>query len=179
MKRALLTIAACGALGACETVYPPAPPPPPAPVRPVGPGPAFRAHDFAWSAERGNASIRGEITFRRDGHAYGCAGQSVILTADAPYSRWRMTQLYGSPERAALPVSVVRSRQANRPSDDYSAFVRRTTCDAQGQFAFQGLPAGAWFVIAVVQPQVSGAEPVALMRRVETRRGAVRNVLVQ
>jgi hypothetical protein len=90
-----------------------------------------------------------------------------------------MDQQYGSAERAALSVAEVRGRQLSRPSDEYSAFVRRSACDSEGQFTFQGLPAGSWFIVAVVQPQVSGAEPVALMRRVETRKGAPRTVLMQ
>ncbi len=177
MKKALLAVCLCGALGACETVYPPAPPPPPAETRPVGPGPAFRAHDFSWSAEHGNAAIHGDVTFQRGGRPYGCAGQSVILTADAPYSHWRMAQLYGSPERAAVPVSEVRSRQESPPPDEYSSFVRRTTCDAQGHFSFQGLPVGGWFVVVVAQPR-GGGEPIALMRRVETRAGLIRNLIL-
>ncbi len=175
MKRLLLAVTVCGMLAACGTIYPPPPPPPPS----GGPAPDFRASDFSWSTQRGSAAISGKVDYAPNGARYSCANQPVILTPDAPYSRWRMDQQYGSAERAALTVAEVRGRQLSRPSDEYSAFVRRTTCDGAGQFAFQGLPAGSWFIVAVVQPQVAGAEPVALMRRVETRRAGARNVLMQ
>jgi hypothetical protein len=172
MNTRLLAISLCALVGACAEVPPPAPPPP---LPPPGPSASFHAHDFAWAAERGSAGIRGAVDYMRDGRHYSCAGGTAVLTPDAPYSRQRIEQLYGSSERAALPVDEVRSRQANRPSDAYSAFVRRTTCDAQGRFVFQGLPAGSWFVIVVAQP-AGGGQSMALMRRVDTHPGVVRTM---
>ncbi len=180
MKRALLVISLGAALAGCETVGPvQGPPPPPAPRPSPAPPPSpFREHDFAWSAQHGTSSIRGQVAYGDGATRYSCAGQPVILTPDAPFSRRRIYELYGSIDRAALPVSVVRSRQQNRPSDDYNAFVRRSSCDAQQKFTFQGLPAGSWFVIVVAQPAAAGAEPIALMRRVSTRGGSVRDLTV-
>lgn len=172
MKPRLLAIGLCAALGACAEVSTPPPPPPPA-----APAPSFSANEFDWSAQRGSAGIRGLADFLRDGRHYTCAGQAAVLTPDAPYSRGRIEQLYGSADHAALPVDEVRSRQSNRPSDAYSAYVRHAACDAQGHFAFQGLPAGGWFVIVVASP-VGGGQAMALMRRVETRPGLVRNLVL-
>jgi hypothetical protein len=171
MNKKLLTIVLCaGLLGACETTNgPPGPPPPP----PSEPAPAFRAADFSWSTQRGAASIHGVVDY---GRGYSCAGQPVVLVPDAPFSRWRISQFYGSDDHAALPVAEVRSRQAHRPSDDYSAFSKHTTCDGMGHFAFQGLPAGAWFVIAVARAMGGQGQDMAIMRRVETRPGVARTV---
>ena len=181
MKLRLLAIGACAALGACADIYPeaaaPPPPPPQAPPPAARPAPSFQPSEFDWSTQRGSATVRGLVDFSQGGHKFACAGQAV-LTPDAPYSRRRITQLYGSAERAALPVEEVRSRQAHRPSDDYSAYVRRSPCDAGGRFAFAGLPAGGWFVIVVAQP-IGGGEPMALMRRVDTRAGGIRTVVLQ
>jgi hypothetical protein len=83
-----------------------------------------------------------------------------------------MTILYNSPERAALPADEVRARTPSAPSGDYSAFVRRTTCDANDRFSYTGLPNGAWFLITVAKPVAGTKGPdVAVMRRVETRGG--------
>ncbi len=181
MKLRLLAIGACAALGACADIYPeegPPPPPPPREAPPaVRPGPAFSPSEFDWSTQRGQGAIRGVVDYSQGGRKYACAGQAV-LTPDAPYSRRRIEQLYGSSERAALPVEEVRARQAHRPSDDYSAYVRKATCDAGGRFSFAGLPSGGWFVIVVAQPPGGGA-PMALMRRVETRGPGLRNVILQ
>ncbi|HEY5412796.1 MAG TPA: hypothetical protein VIJ94_18920 [Caulobacteraceae bacterium] len=174
MKLRLLAIGLCAALGACADVYPEPPAPPPPPARAAA---RFSPSEFAWSTAPGSATVRGLVDYTHDGRRYSCAGQAV-LTPDAPYSRRRILQLYGSSERAALPVADVRSRQANRPSDDYSAYVRRSGCDGAGRFVFSGLPAGGWFVIVVAQPADGGAA-IALMRRVDTGPGAVKTVVLQ
>ncbi len=176
MKRLLLAMSLSAGLAACSTVPPP-PPPPEAPLA-SGPSAPFRTADFVWSSQRGTAGIQGKVDFSQGAARYSCVGQPVILTPDAPFSRARMIALYGSAERSALPVSVVRSRQAGRPSDDYSAFVRRASCDVTQRFVFQGLPAGSWFVIVVAQPALAGAEPIALMRHVITGGGGSRNVVI-
>ena len=123
------------------------------------------------------AQVKGVVDYAPGGRRFACAGQ-VVLTPDAPYSRRRILQLYGSTDRAVLPVAEVRNRQAQRPSDDYSAFVRKATCDSSGRFSFAGLPAGGWFVIVVAQPP-GGGEPMALMRRVDTRAAGLRSVILQ
>jgi len=65
----------------------------------------------------------------------------------------------------------VRARTPSAPSGDYSAFVRKATCDAASRFSFAGLPDGAWYAIVVAKP-VSGEGPgIAVMRRVTTRAG--------
>jgi hypothetical protein len=175
MKRALLAACLCAVLGACAGENGPPPPEAPAPPPPVGHAPPFRPADFAWSAERGTAVIRGAVEY---GSGYSCAGQPVVLVPDAPFSRWRISQFYGSDDHAALPVAEVRSRQANRPSDDYSAFSKHTACDAQGHFMFQGLPTGSWYVIAVTRPTGGQGQDMAVMRRVETRPSQVRSVVL-
>jgi hypothetical protein len=173
MKRIVAAALLSAGLAACATEpFPPAPPgPPPGP-------PAFRAADFAWSTGRGTASIEGQVDYAPGRARYGCAGQPVILTPDTPFSRWRIEQLYGSTDRAAVPVAVVRGRQAGKPSGDYSSYVRRATCDSHNHFRFDDLPPGGWFIIVAVQPAAAGAEAVALMRRVQTRPGSVRDVSV-
>ena len=170
MNKKLLTIAVCAGLAACETTN--GPPPPPAPP-PNAAQPVFRAADFAWSTQRGAASIRGVVDY---GQGYSCAGQPVVLVPDAPFSRWRISQFYGSDDHAALPVADVRSRQAHRPSDDYSAFSKHTVCDGLGHFAFQGLPAGSWFVIAVARSMNGQGQDMAIMRRVDIHPGVVKAV---
>jgi len=152
-----------------------APPPVAAVTRPATS--EFRTADFAWSREAGRGSIQGQLTYRVGGAAYSCANAPVILTPETPWVRSRMMILYRSDQSAAEPAEEVRGRTPPERSQDYSAFVRRTTCDAAGRFAFTGLPDGPWFVITVARPPagVAGRE-MALMRRVTIRGGNVVNV---
>jgi len=140
-----------------------------------GPSPSFRADDFAWSTGMGGNGLTGRLTYKAGTARYTCANSSVILTPETPWTRQRMQALYRSTERAALPADEVRARTpAAPPGGDYSAFVRRTTCDATDRYSFSGLPNGAWYVITIGRPvaEPNGAS-VALMRRVVTRSGRV------
>ena len=129
----------------------------------------FDAQDFAWSARGGQAFIEGRVAYRSDGKAFNCIG-SVGLTPDTPYTRARFQTLYGSTDRAAVPVAVVRARDIPDPNADYRSFVRSATC-AGNAFSFSGLPDGGWFVIVPVRAE--GGEPLVLMQRVQTRGGRI------
>jgi hypothetical protein len=171
MNRTSLVILASAALAACATTTVPPPPPPPQEAT------SFHAENFAWSAQAGTASVSGSVVYRSGGQRFSCATQPVILIPDEPYSRGRIATLYGSADKAVLTVAEVRSRQAGRPRDEYSAFVRSGSCDAAGRFQFQGLPAGGWFLVAVARPDKQG-EPLAMMKRVAVRAGEARAVVL-
>lgn len=162
LAAALLVLAAC-----TPTLGPPPPPPPSAPPSAT----VFRPGDFSWSAVPGRARIDGRMTYQRGDVRYSCQGAAVLLTPETPWTRRRMSILYNSPTAAALPTAEVRARTPSAPSEDYSAFVRRTVCDEADRFSFSGLPDGSWFVITVAKPTGRAGESLAIMRRVETRRG--------
>jgi hypothetical protein len=132
----------------------------------------FRAGDFAWSQKAGRNTVAGQLVFRRGQTRFSCSGAGVVLTPDTPWSRRRMTVLYGPGDHAALPASEVRARTPSAPAGDVAPFIKRTTCDANDRFSVAGLPDGAWFVITLARPVGQPqAEGYALMRRVVTRGG--------
>jgi hypothetical protein len=167
----LSALAAASALAACAPTLGPPPP--------GGPGPSsFRAEDFSWSTEPGHGGVAGHVVFRDGATRYSCAHATVILTPETPWTRDRMQMLYHSTESAAEPADEVRARTPSAPAGDYSAYVRRTTCDAASRFAFSGLPDGAWFAITIAKP-VGGEGPgIALMKRVTTHAGRVTPALL-
>ncbi|MBX3485372.1 hypothetical protein [Phenylobacterium sp.] len=160
-------------VSACTPSLGPPPPggagPPPRPV--MGAAPPFDAGDFAWSQRTGRNLIAGRVTYRIGGVRYTCAGSSVVLTPETPWSARRMTYLYGSGERAALPADEVRARTPGAPPGDAGPYVKRTTCDDADQFAFGGLADGAWYVITIARPVGGAGGTVALMKRVMVRGG--------
>lgn len=83
-----------------------------------------------------------------------------------------MQILYNSADHSAQPAEEVRRRTPPERTQDYSSFIKRTKCGAAGEFSFQGLPDGAWYVITLARP-ANGAAGVemALMRRVMVRGG--------
>ncbi|MDB5447069.1 MAG: putative lipoprotein [Phenylobacterium sp.] len=134
---------------------------------------SFRAEDFAWSAETGRGAIAGHLAYHEGKNHFTCTKGTVILTPETPWTRRRMEVLYLSSEAAALPADEVRARTPSAPSGDYSAFVRKATCDAASRFSFSGLPDGAWYAIAVAKPVEGSGPGIAVMRRVTTHGGRV------
>jgi hypothetical protein len=171
MKRIAFVVLLAATLAACATAtLGPSAPPSYAPYAPPPTG-QFRPQDFAWSTIPGSASIQGVVAYREGPTRFSCEGRDVILTPETPWSRRRMVLLYGSADSAAIPVAEVRTRTQSAPSGDYARYVRKTTCDGANHFGFGALPSGRWFVITIVRPVGSGDEPMAIMRRVETRTG--------
>jgi hypothetical protein len=132
----------------------------------------FNATEFAWSQRPGANIIAGRVAYREGAIRYTCAGSTVVLTPETAWSRRRMAALYGAADRAALPSDEVRRRTPTAPAGDAGPYVKRTTCDDADQFAFGGLPDGAWYAITIARP-VGGSNgaTVALMRRIVVRGG--------
>lgn len=160
-------LAAAAVLAGCA---PTLGPPPPGAHGPPGAS-TFKASDFAWSTEPGRGGITGQLGYRRGPTRFTCAGATVILTPETPWTKRRMQILYGSTEQAAEPAEAVRARTPKAPDGDYSAFVRRTTCDAASRFFFSKLPDGAWYAITIAKPVGGQGSSVALMKRVVTKAG--------
>jgi hypothetical protein len=169
--RLLAAAALAGALSACAPIYGP-PPPGRMPAMPPEDG-VFRAGDFAWSQAPGRNTLAGSL-----GHAgpvrYSCAGATVVLTPETPWATRRMSVLYKSSLRAALPADDVRSRQNQAPPGDSNPYVRRAVCDAADHFNFTNLPDGAWYAVTIAKPAAgSGGPTLAVMRRITTHGGRI------
>ena len=141
-----------------------APPPPPPP--PVAQAPAgiyiyspFKADDFAWSVKPGTARIQGLTD-----PAASCAGKTVALTPETPYSRERIRALYSSVTYAVLPMAVVRAKVIANDNPAMRGYVRAARCEANGTFVFDKLPAGPYFIISEVDDRSGGAK--VIMRQV-------------
>jgi hypothetical protein len=156
-------------LSACEPIYGP---PPPTRITTPTDDTSFRASDFAWSKAMGRNALVGAVTFRAGPTRYSCAGATVVLTPETPWSRRRMSVLYQSGERAALPVDDVRGRAAKAPPGDSDPYVKKAICDDASRFSFAGLADGAWYVVTLAKPVAGQTGPtVALMRRIVTSGG--------
>ena len=168
----LVAAALLGSLAAaCAPTYGP-PPPGRGPSLPPPSGDAtFRASDFAWSRAPGRNALFGVLNFHAGATRYTCAGTTVVLTPETPWSRRRMMVLYKSDQRSALPTSEVRARTAQAPAGDSDPYVRRAPCDSSDRVSFSGLPDGAWYAVTLATPVGGQGGSFAMMRRVVTRGG--------
>ena len=120
------------------------------PIRTVTPfDPSLAAHIM----ELGANTITGQAFLRqRGGGVVTCAGATVDLFPQTPYSRERVLNLYGT---------ITQPSQGTRFLDDpdprYLELTRETICDADGNFRFADVPDGEYFVIARVQWEVASS----------------------
>ena len=167
-------IAAAALMGLVSACAPTLGPPPP---RTSGPPPGdarFSADAFAWAQVPGRNALAGRFAFKTGGVAYSCHGATVVLTPETAWSRLRMSVLYKSDVRSALPADEVRARTPQAPPGDSGPFIRRTSCDAGDHFGFTGLPDGAWYVVTIAKPAPGATGgSMAFMRRVTTKGGRV------
>ena len=130
----------------------------------------FDPQDVAWAAVPGRNALSGFAVLRTvGGKARTCAGLEVSLVPAGAYATARMTALYGNSQGAYVPDAAARDLSTTDPA--YSQTIRTTLCDGQGNFAFENLASGPWYVATSVtwipDPQDGTVEGGILMRRVE------------
>lgn len=166
IRRLILSISALLLVSACATMQ-----------EPSSQAATFRAADFSWSSAAGRGRVDGQLVYRADGKAYSCTSSGVVLTPQTPWTKQRMETLYKSSSHAVVPAADARARTPTGKTGDYSAFVKHADCNAQGHFAFEGLPNGTWFAITVAKPVAPATGPdMAIMQRIEIHDGGTVSV---
>jgi hypothetical protein len=90
----------------------------------------------------GTASIDGQGFLRqKGGGVVTCAGSKVALIPATPFFREALGHL-----RAGRKVAAMEQLDSS-----YRPLLKQSQCDAQGNFHFQGLPAGKWFIFTEVK----------------------------
>lgn len=131
----------------------------------------FDAADAARLLADGSNTIKGNAFLRqRGGGVVTCAGQSVVLVPATKYAIERFRMLYGTVDSG---VSDDRRDHAFVPdSSEYRHMIKTTKCDAQGNFTFERVADGEFFISVLVTWSV-GYSPQggSLMQRVHTGGG--------
>jgi hypothetical protein len=143
---------------------------------------SFNPAEVAWFTNASNASntISGSGVMRTvGGEAKTCAAVPVDLVPESTYARERMMALYGSTESGFNRAFM--GRRAAEMDPGYDRTTLRAICDAQGNFVFERVPDGSYFVttqITWLRPGSYVYEGGWLMRRVTVTGGeSVRIVL--
>ncbi|HXS54029.1 MAG TPA: hypothetical protein VN782_15950 [Usitatibacter sp.] len=142
-----------------------APPPPP----PMDLQTHFNAEEHQRFMKHGSATIRGQGFLRQQGGGVvTCAGYPVQLIPATPYFREVVHQL-----------RIGRRPGPGQSLDSYREYFKRSTCDAQGNFDFENLPAGDWFVMTEVRWTVANMpQGGVLLREVTAEDHDVAQVLL-
>jgi hypothetical protein len=128
--------------------------------------------------KEGANTVKGNAFMRQQGGSIvTCAGQTVYLIPATAYAKQRMLALYGNTERG---VSAARMYYKFIPDPpEYRALMRTSKCDSKGNFVFERVSDGEFFIAVLVSWQV-GDSPQGgqLMHRVSVRGGQTSSVVM-
>lgn len=110
------------------------------------------SYDFAAYEKTGSGSLKGQAFLRqKGGGVVVCAGEEVFLL---PYVG-AFKKAYDLAKAGIRPVVAghegTRFSVAAAASPKFSKIIRRTKCDAQGNFFYTDLPPGEWVAATVVR----------------------------
>ena len=117
-------------------------------------------------AKPGENGISGQAFVRQqEDSVVTCAGSRVLLVPATSYFRemfWHMIIAGSEPEPPETPYPSLKS------------MIRRTQCDAQGNFSFSEIPDGTWFILTEVNAREGGV----LITEVTLSNGRIIQVLL-
>jgi hypothetical protein len=183
MKQVSLLLA-CLAVSACATYAEPTGPTEPRlyPAQTT----QFDPSEIAWFNQPGNNTIQGNAVLRTvGGEVRTCAGLQAQLAPVSTYGSERIRTIYKNDERGYVQALDLMEFPSTDPA--FSASIRTTTCDSQGNFIFERLPDGEYYVNATVTwgvPQVgyyssyTSTEGGILMQRVRVSGGETRRIVL-
>lgn len=121
---------------------------------------------------KGNAFMR-----QRGGGVVTCAGSDVFLIPATAYAKERMAYLYDTSGESG-DNSHRRDFRFNPDPPGYTSIVRKTRCDSQGNFVFDRVADGEFFVQTRVLWMVGSLQGGNLMHRVTVRNNQVASVIM-
>jgi hypothetical protein len=131
----------------------------------------FNVEDVKWVRDRGDATVAGKAFLKlRDGSLKDCAGFNIELLPVATYSSERIFKTYGN-NRAGQVLLEDNPPKFTPDAPGYHEYVIKGTCNAAGEFRFDRIPAGDYFVMAFIIWQLPGLDPPvrtggAVMKRI-------------
>ena len=177
-----VTTAALLTIGACAT-------PPPAAEISV----PFDAESASRAIADGPNTIVGSALIRQSGGGIvHCGGQEVLLVGATDYSSELMVSVFGStdtgyasaespkvwsPKRnQSIPETIIHAVNVH---PDWWQAARLAMCDAQGEFVFDDVADGAYFLLVSVVWYVSGdIQGGTMMSRIEISGGKTHRVVI-
>jgi hypothetical protein len=124
----------------------------------------------------GTNTIQGNAFMRQQGGGVvTCAGNEVFLTPDTDYSKERMVAIYGSSEigLSQRPIQFIPDIKA------YKDLVKKTQCNSQGNFKFEKVADGTFYVVTSVLWQVANSPQGGnLMKKVSVKNGEIQDIII-
>lgn len=138
----------------------------------------FNAKEASFINKSGKNTIKGNAFLRQNGGGVvTCAGNDVMLIPVTAYSQERMRHIYKLDNIGFLPVYSERVTFAN-DQKEYASMIKYTKCDSDGNFEFDNIANGSYYVVAHVIWQVRSYQGGALMKKVNVKNGKTEKIIM-
>lgn len=127
-----------------------------------------------WVREPGQGSVTGRAALTlRDGTVMGCAGFAVELLPVATYSSERIFRTFGNNHAGQVLVENIPSK-FTPDAPGYHKYVLKGACNPRGEFRFEKVPAGDYYVLVFIEWDAADTHPPAktggeVMKRIHVR----------
>jgi hypothetical protein len=111
---------------------------------------AFDPQAVSFVKQTGTSAVSGKASIKlADGTVRNCAGFNIELLPVAAYSKERIVKTYGNDQQGQILM------EQNPPkftpdAPEYHDMLIKGACDVRGEFTFSNVPAGDYFVIALI-----------------------------
>lgn len=143
---------------------------------------AFDPEEVAWFHNAGTNTIVGNAVLRTvSGETRTCAAMPAYLVPVSRYARERVMKIYGNAESGFLPVQSDLKFAKTDPL--YESNSKSVKCDALGNFRFENIPDGEYYVTATVVWGVPTGYFISrqggvLMQHVSVKGGETKNIVL-
>ncbi len=140
----------------------------------------FDADQARTMLKEGTNTIKGSCRIEQKGAGViTCAGQQVHLVPATNYAIEKMLYLYGSKDRGFLPKDAKPAVFVNEPPE-YNRLSVTVTCDAKGNFKFEKVADGVFFVLTEISWKIGEfPQEASLMKRVEVSGGQTKEIVLE
>jgi hypothetical protein len=120
---------------------------------------AFSADEVGWVLKPGNATVTGQAFLRlEDGSLKSCAGFNIELLPAGKYANERIQKTYRNNEQGQILL------EENPPKftpdvPAYHEMLLKGACDQRGEFRFEQVPAGEYYVMAFIIWEDTRSDP--------------------
>jgi len=146
---------------------------------------SFDAEFAKTQIAQGDGEINGTAFLRQQGGGVvTCAGQDVHMTPVTQYASDRLFRIYGTAPAVGHTVGsdireALRVRIKFVPDfPEYKEYSRATKCDAQGEFRFENVKDGDYYISTPVVWQVGAHQGGFLATRVKVENGKTPRVIM-
>ena len=110
--------------------------------------------------QTGTSTVTGKASIKlADGTVRSCAGFNIELLPVTPYSKERIVKTYGNDQQGQILMEQ-HPPKFTPDAPEYHDMLIKGACDLRGEFIFSNVPAGDYFVIAlIIWDDASSATP--------------------